>query len=271
MLFSSVIRSSTRLLSKTEQIGNIFTPQRGVFTGPIGSNFGTKLWKSGTVATAGGPNVGISLFNRSSNIFKPQFTQYNAQRFYARGGKKPNVLTFIKKEQVAVQDEEVNFEHLDAALKNGWKPEVHKYGSYTLRKDNKGEQIEVKFYSEHEVERQEFEEDEEEPPRGLENQYDFFQVTIRKSDRSQYVTIDCYANRGVLEVADITTFDSKDNSVIARVRVDELEEEGQEAFFDYLEERGIDNNFCFVVSDGLESYRRDDYNKWLSSLENFLK
>eukprot|EP01124_Arcella_intermedia_P027348 TRINITY_DN5331_c0_g3_i2.p2 TRINITY_DN5331_c0_g3~~TRINITY_DN5331_c0_g3_i2.p2 ORF type:complete len:245 (+),score=41.35 TRINITY_DN5331_c0_g3_i2:37-771(+) len=151
-------------------------------------------------------------------------------------------------------------------LNDGWKMET-KPGKVLFRRRLGIENIEVEIVSEALVPPPPPED--EEPPEGLENQYDGFKIHISKDGLSNSVRFECYAHRGVLEVVDISILNHM-KDVVQRVRVDEIEERGQERVFDYLEERGFNNDFTFVVNDALRNFQDQEYEQWLSSMAHFL-
>jgi len=173
------------------------------------------------------------------------------------------LIDFVERES-STAEETVETPVLDKFLKQGWWMETKP--SIVLLITLKGsEKIEVELQTQ--TNDPTVNENEEETP-DEPQQYDFFRVTVTKTGDLSLM-FDCYANRGVLEVADISVL-GPNKELKSRVRMDELENEGQELFFDYLEERSISDDFCKVVSDALYKFDTKEYKDWLADVTKFL-
>jgi len=103
----------------------------------------------------------------------------------------------------------------------------------------------------------------------MEEQEDYFSVTISKrSAANSDLSFECCANRGFLEIDQIT-LKGKDGAV-HMVKLHELEEEGQEAFYDYLEDRGVDNEFARTVFLALDYYDQMEFRQWVRGIRDFV-
>lgn len=142
----------------------------------------------------------------------------------------------------------------------------------------------------------------------MEEQEDYFNVIITKrSMGNSELIFECCANRGFVEIDQIIWKGSAGEPHIVKIR--EIEEEGlpssscshsfsdplslwfililifislssndpsdfdlgQEAFYDYLEERGIDNNFTKAVFLALDLYDQNEFRSWLRGIREFVE
>jgi hypothetical protein len=102
-------------------------------------------------------------------------------------------------------------------------------------------------------------------------QEDYFKVEVVKD--SQSLTFSCCAHNDDIEVdtVSIATITSSGEMLGDAVSIpfNQLEEEGQNLFYDYLEARNIGADFCRVVAASLAEHEQVYYEQWAGKLKLF--
>jgi len=105
-------------------------------------------------------------------------------------------------------------------------------------------------------------------PDYLQNQRDYFTVTVNKA-KAKSLRFKCMADRGSLIVDYIEVL--KNGEVQSRVKIEELEDAGQDLFFDFLNERHINNEFCSIVYYAMNEYDNQEYKQWLDGVKEVVQ
>jgi len=104
-------------------------------------------------------------------------------------------------------------------------------------------------------------------PQYLQGQRDYFSVNVSKAKSTgKSLRFKCMADRGSLIVDYIEVL--KGTEVQNRVKIEELEDAGQDLFFDFLNERHINNEFCSVIFYALNEYDNQEYKQWLEGVKD---
>lgn len=101
----------------------------------------------------------------------------------------------------------------------------------------------------------------------LVDQEDRFTVKITKQGTERWLEFNCMAKSGVIEVDQILVCTNKAKQ---EMYFDELSEEAQNEFLEYLKEREIDEEFARVVYLSLNKYDHEYYLEWMKDVKEFV-
>eukprot|EP01125_Pyxidicula_operculata_P015358 TRINITY_DN519_c0_g1_i2.p1 TRINITY_DN519_c0_g1~~TRINITY_DN519_c0_g1_i2.p1 ORF type:complete len:159 (-),score=44.10 TRINITY_DN519_c0_g1_i2:215-691(-) len=157
---------------------------------------------------------------------------------------------------------------MDSLKEQGWAMSTEP-GTLIFVKSQAGEKIQIRVDAKNPDNKPP--EDGEEAAEGYENQYDHFVVIVEKAkSKLRRLEFQCVADRGHLNV-DVVRVLGPEGEIEAEVGLDELPDEGREAFFTYLEDRGISDSVCQIIFDGLSVYDDNEYVDWLKKVSEFVR
>ena len=107
-----------------------------------------------------------------------------------------------------------------------------------------------------------------------------FTVTITKNDTGNKILVDCVAGQQI-QISNIqylnasasanANADDEEIEAYGGPVFDQLEESLQDAFYDYLEDRGINDDMCFFVLTYSGHKEQQEYKYWLNNLLQFVE
>eukprot|EP01128_Nolandella_sp_AFSM9_P010072 TRINITY_DN686_c0_g1_i3.p1 TRINITY_DN686_c0_g1~~TRINITY_DN686_c0_g1_i3.p1 ORF type:complete len:304 (+),score=62.22 TRINITY_DN686_c0_g1_i3:78-989(+) len=104
-------------------------------------------------------------------------------------------------------------------------------------------------------------------PIGQVEQEDYYKIHIKKDNEPTSLFFECCANRSVFEIDTITT---KAPHGDITLKTDELEESGQDAFYEYLNGLNVGDDSPRLVHLALIAYEHEEFNMWLKGVKQVI-